>query len=195
VQIEVPVTAWGGRGKCTSNAKCSTLPGYNNFKFVHYTMPGEWSNHLAINGVADAYVDSLKFTVPNIGYGMTDNHEYISVESPTVRFLYYPVGSSSYTDESIPVSFTEYLPNASSYTAWTSGSVPFDEGSYSNWQYVSATSGSPVLNSAVSLSVQTRDNWATFGAGALLGIAGGALIGGIQEVVKDESEKRRPLRT
>ena len=71
-------------------------------------------------------------TFPDVGYGMVENQEYVSVETPAVRFGYYRPGeSSTFADESIPVTFNEYLPNGSSYTAWTSGSVPIDQGAYS----------------------------------------------------------------
>ena len=91
-----------------------------------------------------------------------------------MRFAYYPPGQSTFTDESLPVIFSEALPNSSSYTAWTSGSEPIDYGNYSEWRFVSSPQASPQLNNGISLAVQSHDNWAIFFAGALLGISGGS---------------------
>ena len=52
-----------------------------------------------------------------------------------------------------------------------------------------ATSVSPTFYSGVDLEVQDQNSTFTFLAGALLGIAGGALVGAIQEAVRARKEE------
>ena len=76
------------------------------------------------------------------------------------------------------------IPNPDRYT-WTSGTAPIDTGSYVGWHFTS-TPGAAQANNGISLSAQDSATKLIFVAGALLGIAGGALVGAIQEAVKSE---------
>jgi hypothetical protein len=187
ITFEVPRTAFGRKG-CPSSVQCSAPASDNNFRFVSYRTSRNWRFRPSEVGTDQAYVLHFHARIPDIGYGMSENAEYMSVESAWVKFAYFDPGlpTASYKDEIVPVSFSEYIPNASSYSAWTSGSVPINYGAYSTWQYESASSGDAVVNSGVSLAVQDQNEKMIFIAGALLGIGGGALVGAIQEAIKND---------
>ena len=72
VELEVPRGAWGGGTKCASNAKCSVLPEDNNYKLVIYQVPNEWFSNQTV-GPSASYVQELHVTIPDIGYGMSEN--------------------------------------------------------------------------------------------------------------------------
>ena len=184
IEIEVPAMAWGGRQKCASNAMCDVPSADTGSKFATFHVLG---NQWFYSSAQQHYAMDFETTISNIGYGIKENREFASVESPSIRFLYEPSGPSTYTDEQIPVAFYMYMSNPNSYTAWTSGSVPIQDGSFAVWRYLTVAIGSPVLNTGVSLSVENSDNWLIFIAGALLGIAGGALVGAVQEATSKSS--------
>ena len=103
-----------------------------------------------------------------------------------------PLGSEP-AAETPSVSVTYYIPNAKSYD-WNTGPQPETAGTGTiTWSLLlTATSGAfqsdPVAVGGVDDAAQQRQTLMTFVAGALLGIAGGALIGALQEAI----DVRRP---
>ena len=121
--------------------------------------------------------------IPDIGYNTAWNNEYVSAALPELQ-VYMTKGGSD-VQEDLPVTMAVTIPGANKYS-WTSGNIPAVDGSYVGWQFSSPPDVAQV-NNGISLPAQDSATKLIFIAGALLGIAGGALVGAIQEAVRSET--------
>ena len=89
---------------------------------------------------------------------------------------------------SVVVTYRQAMANAGAYTWSDTAAAPLSIGNSVNWSYLAVTDApaalSPQLDSGVDLTVQGQNTTAVFLAGALLGIAGGALVAAITEAVR-----------
>jgi hypothetical protein len=80
--------------------------------------------------------------------------------------------------------YAEQVPNGRAYT-WTVGATPVNVNGFDRWTATTAgalqDAASPTLDSGTNLTVQARDGNYQFIAGIVVGIAGGALVGALQE--------------
>jgi hypothetical protein len=117
-----------------------------------------------------------------VGYDSNGTTAYAQL--PLVQV---PLGSEP-AAETPSVSVTYEIPNAKSYD-WNTGPQPQTVGTGSiTWSLLTATTGAgfqsdPVAVGGVDNAAQQRQSLMTFVAGTLLGIAGGALIGALQEAI------------
>lgn len=175
--MDVPSTTWGGANKCSPQpSSCIELGG---LKLVSYWFPKPTKYTV---GAQTRYQDVVQVFIPGVGYNAAWNNEYVSAALPD--FEVYLTKAGNYIREDVPITTAVQIPDAGKYT-WTSGAAPLVAGSYVSWNFTSQP-GAAQINNGVSLSAQGLAAKLVFVAGALLGIAGGALVGAIQEAVKSE---------
>ncbi len=84
-------------------------------------------------------------------------------------------------ESSVVVTYSQSVRNGGAYTWSDTAVAPVTIANLEVWSYVAVTSVpaalSPQLDSGTDLTVAGHNNNAVFLAGALLGIAGGALVG------------------
>ena len=146
------------------------------------------------------YLREVRITIPNVGRNFARNREYIATLLPPVIALTQPAScvylqpaQCAPTAQDVPVNYDETVSEGRNYT-WNAGStIPVYVSGAFHWIYSTsltlATSVSPTFYSGVDLEVQDHNSTLTFLAGALLGIAGGALVGAIQEAVHARKEE------
>jgi hypothetical protein len=84
----------------------------------------------------------------------------------------------------IPTYFSIDIPGVSSRLySWPNGLVPQIAGDLATWQTTTNAVVASTSVDAFALGAQNRDDLLILSAGALLGIAGGALVGAIQELI------------
>lgn len=177
LSINVPDSTWGGANKCgPPPARC--IPAGSG-KIVVY---GFLRSIKHVVGAQVYYREAVRVFIPGVGYNAAWNNEYISATLPNVQV--YLIKAGNYIHEDIPITMAVRIPDAGKYT-WTSGAPPMVTGSYVIWLFTSPP-GTAQVNNGVSLPAQDSAAKLFFVAGALLGIAGGALVGAIQEAVKPE---------
>ncbi len=136
-------------------------------------------------------------TLPEVSPNLQQDAEHIAASLPPVAVIETPPDQPTpqvYSDP-LPVDFGDQATDGESYS-WSEGvSAPVDVGGWETWDYLSASSAlgelNPVLDSGTDLTVQGRDNTSTFLAGALLGIAGGAVVAAIPELARARRESDR----
>jgi hypothetical protein len=173
--FNVPGATWGGVNKCgpppvqclANGSQKTVLFGFNR------------STKFFSAGRAN-YKQELRGFIPGIGYNAAWNSQYISATLPSVDVYLVKAGNLIHQD--VVTSIAVRIPDADKYT-WTSGTPPKVVGSYADWTFTSPPRAAQV-NNGVSLPAQDSATKLVFIAGALLGIAGGALVGAIQEAVK-----------
>ncbi len=143
------------------------------------------------------YAVSETVTLPGVSPNLQQDAEHIAASLPPVSVLTTSPDQPTLQAYSspLPVDFGEQAIDGESYT-WSEGvSAPVDVGGRETWDYLTASSAAgalnPVLDSGTDLTVQDRDNTSTFLAGALLGIAGGALVGAVPELARARREPDR----
>lgn len=173
--INLPDTTWGGVNKCgPSPARCIA---FNGGKIV--SLGFGKSTEFSPAGQA-YYKEEVREFIPGVGYSTAWNSEYVSAVLPNVQV--YLTHAGNFIHEDVPTTISVWIPDASRYT-WTSGAAPVVAGSYAAWEFASPP-GIAQVNNGISLPAQDSATKLIFVAGALLGIAGGALVGAIQEAVK-----------
>lgn len=180
--IVVPKTTWGGINKCSPMPSRCVASG--DEKSVSFGFPSKPFQY--VEGSHKFYRDIVDVFIPGAGFSVAWNNEYVSAILPNVQV--YLSKSGNYIREDVPLTIAVRLPGAGKYT-WTSGGPPLVAGSYVAWSFTSPP-GSAQVNNGVSLHAQDLDTKLIFLAGALLGIAGGALVGAIQEAVKSNDQQQ-----
>jgi hypothetical protein len=184
-----------GPAPCPPQANsCVTLNGARTAYFRFPSQPWVPKEH-SLESFYFAVSDTV--TLPGVSPNLQQDAEHIAASLPPVSVLATPPGQPTqqvYSDP-LPVDFGEQATTGESYS-WSEGvSAPVDVGGWETWDYLSASSAlsalNPVLDSGTDLTVQNRDNTRTFLAGALLGIAGGALVAAIPEVARARHESDR----
>jgi len=149
-------------------------------KDVSYFLPQKWQDHKSTNPAAERYELRMSITVSDVGSNLSRNSEFVSVLIPPISFQ--QIGSPSYTQ--VFTVYAEHVPAGNAYT-WTTGTDPVYLDGFDRWTVMSAGSKqdtvSPTLNSGTDLGVQARNGNLQFIAGIVVGVAGGALVGAVQE--------------
>ncbi len=192
ITLVVPAETWGSAKACPgATFGCTIDPA--GLKDVHYDLSSPSWVAVAGSDPQFRYELPLTIDIPDAGLNYARNAEYIATLLPPVRFQLAPQGTySSAHDAVVPVKFAEEVRHQG-YT-WSTGTIPvYLAGSYL-WTYSSASdvqsAVSPTLDSGTDLNVQTYVTNMTFVAGALIGIAGGALIGAAQVALDAQAESR-----
>lgn len=123
----------------------------------------------------------VRFVLPGEPYMLKRNRVSAAAVLPQIMYS-IAMGRRVTRPDRIRNSITmEAISHSSTYT-W-SGSNPQETSGRVTW-ISSQLSDAPTPETAVSLSAQNQDQWFLFVAGALVGIAGGAFIGAITEVLR-----------
>ena len=178
LSIVVPGATWGGLSRCSPQpSHCVPFGSAKDFR-VGLT---RWTKFVI--GQQTFYREFARVLVPHAGYNTSSNDEYISATLPNAE-VYLQSKRAGYVRQDVPRNLTLWIPHADRYT-WTSGSLPAVSGPYATWEFTTPP-GSALVANGVSLPVQDADSKLLFLAGALLGVAGGAIVGAIQEAVKQD---------
>jgi hypothetical protein len=185
VTIVLPATAWGSSGACPHPAICPSDRA--SLKDATYNLPARWSDGGKTEPTADRYELRQTITVSDVGTNVSLNAEYVGVLTPPISFLLSPVpfrNLPSYPYVKVLSVYATHVPNGSAYT-WTIGATPVYVNGFDRWTATTAgalqDAASPTLDSGTNLTVQARDGNLQFIAGIVVGIAGGALVGSLQE--------------
>jgi hypothetical protein len=151
-----------------------------NCKFAPSTDVTSWAKPLIFSMKSDGFGQPVPtaetgFLVDASGFGVTHNSTTASAAIPQV--LYEGGGGS-------PTLLTQYnIPGASSYD-WSSFPTEFANSRFATWSEL-VTSGDVGGRAAVGINHanQSSESDDTFIAGALIGLAGGALLSGFQEAM------------
>jgi hypothetical protein len=177
LSITVPGTTWGGTNKCSPQpSRCYPL---GSAKAAQFGFPG-WNKFLVAGRAF--YREAVQASIPGVGYNAAWNSEYVSATLPRVPV--YLLKAGIFIPEDVATTIAIGIPDPHKYT-WTSGSAPRATGSYVDWDFTGSP-GAAQVDNGISLSAQDSATKLIFVAGALLGIAGGALVGAIQEAVRSE---------
>jgi hypothetical protein len=182
LRMTVSVNAWGGPTRCDPRGgRCAV---YGGSKFVTYYL-GRWTTYQV--GGTRYFHESIDTHLPEPNYNVVENNEYVAAALPNVSYFYYPPGRYNdthpppLTSRSVATWIALRVPQPRHYS-WTSGIIPSVSGAFATWFY-SNPIGTTEVATGVSLPVQDEDNKLLLLVGALLGVAGGALVGAIQEAV------------
>ena len=122
----------------------------------------------------------LTIKVSGVGSNLSSNAEYITVLEPPMSFQQLAPNLPYVQVQSV---YAESVPG-NGYT-WNTGTSPVYLDGFDRWTGTSASAlqdtASPTLDSGTDLGVQARDGNRQFIVGIVLGAAGGALVGSLQE--------------
>lgn len=186
VTIVVPPTAWRSSGGCDPLAvRCVTDPA--GLKDAAYELPAGWSDGGKTEPTAERNELRQTITVSDVGTNVSLNAEFVGVLTPPITFGLSPVPFRilpSYPYVKVASTYAEQVPNGSTYT-WTVGATPVYVNGFDRWTATTAgaqqDAASPMLDSGTNLTLQARNGNYQFIAGIVVGIAGGALVGVLQE--------------
>ena len=193
--IALPATAWGQSG-CPPR-RSAALPIAPASRTLTTTCP-RWSDAGRTAPAADHYELRRTITVSDVGTNVSLNAEYVGVLTPPISFGLAPVPPEilpSYPYVKVLGVYAEQVPNGSAYT-WTVGATPVYVNGFDRW--TSTTAGtlrdavSPTLDSGTNLTLQARNGNYQFIAGIVVGIAGGALVGALQEFLSCRRKAEQP---
>ncbi len=199
VTIALPRTAWGSAGVCPAPAYCP--PDRSGVKDAAYPLPTKWSDAGKLEPSADRYELRQTITVSDVATNVSLNAEYVAVLTPPISFQLAPVPFRtlpSYPYVQVLSVYAEQVPNGSTYT-WTTGATPVYVNGFDRWTATSAgalqDAASPTLDSGTDLTVQARNGNLQFIAGIVVGVAGGALVGSLQEWINRRRKAEQAART
>jgi hypothetical protein len=185
VTIVLPRTAWGSQHSCPAPAYCP--PNRAGVKDATYKLPTKWIDVGSSEPAPDRYELRQTITVDDVPTNMSVNAEYIAVLTPPISFQLEPVPVRrlpSYPYVRLLSVYAEQVPNGSAYT-WSVGASPDYVNGFDRWTATSAgaiqDTASPMLDSGTDLTVAARNGNLEFIAGIVVGVAGGALVGSLQE--------------
>jgi hypothetical protein len=189
VAVGLPLKAWGSAQACpSSTAGCPQIASADQ-KTVLLYLPDAWTDSGSPGPYR--YELRLRLDVAEIGTNLVQNHEYAAALVPPISFQ-LATTRASFKETSrlpyvqVPTNYGEVISGASAYT-WNLGAVPAYAGGFDRWTGASASglasAVEPTYASAVNLDVQAHDSDLQFIVGVLVGVAGGALIGGVQAAI------------
>jgi hypothetical protein len=149
-------------------------------KTVEWYFP-RWKTYRTIYGATEWY-DNVRVLLPSTEFTAISNAEYVAASLPNVVFSHWDGHSWSNLDSALPLNIAVTIPHVNNYT-WTSGVAPVVGPNHATWGFNNPPGASQSV-SGINLAVQDRDGKLLFLAGALLGIAGAALIGAVTEAIK-----------
>jgi hypothetical protein len=185
VTIALPSTAWGSPHSCPMPAYCP--PDRTGVKDATYGLPTKWVDVGGKEPTPDRYELRLTITVDDVATNVSLNAEYIAVLTPPISFQLGPApfpNPPSYPYLKLESVYAEQVENGTAYT-WSTGATPDYVNGFDRWTATSAgalqDTASPTLDSGTDLTVAARNGNLQFIAGIVVGIAGGALVGSLQE--------------
>lgn len=185
VTIVLPATAWGSPHSCPAPAYCP--PNRAGVKDATYQLPTKWADAGSKEPTPDRYELRQTITVKDVATNVSLNAEYVAVLTPPISFQLGPApfpNPPSYPYLKLLSVYAEQVPNGGDYT-WNTGATPDYVNGFDRWTSTSAGSlqdtASPMLDSGTDLTVAARNGDLQFIAGIVVGIAGGALVGALQE--------------
>jgi hypothetical protein len=187
VQVDLPGTAWGTWFACPPPGNCPHDAA--GLKDARYFFPGTWVYNKS-QLEPDRWELIFNVKVSDTGSNLSRNDEFISVLTPPISFQV--TSSKAYVQ--VPTLYAEQVPGGNAYT-WNTGAEPVYVVGFDRWASTSAgavlDTVSPSLDSGIDLGVQDRNGNLQFIAGIVVGVAGGALIGALQEGL-DARRKAQP---
>ena len=188
--VAVPDSSRNG-GKCPKGA-LSCQPPVSGVRTVYVRFPDrEWINTGTGGASPFRFELPVQINLPGVASNLVQDDQDVAAALPPVGVLQQAANSTSAPEyePDVVVTYSQAVDNGGSYTWSDSATAPVTIGNLEVWSYVAVASVpaalSSQLDSGIDLAVQGNNNNAIFLAGALLGIAGGALIGGITELMKD----------
>ncbi len=185
VYIALLATAWGQSGCPAPAVHCP--PNSSGVKNAQYHLPARWYDAGKSEPAAYRYELRQTITVSDVGTNVSVNAEYVGVLTPPIAFQLAPVPPQilpSYPYVKVLGVYAEQVPNGNAYT-WTIGATPVYVNGFDRWTGTTAgtlqEAASSTLESGTNLTVQARNGNYQFLAGIVVGIAGGALVGALQE--------------
>jgi hypothetical protein len=184
VSIVLPSTAWGSAHSCPSQAYCP--PNNAGVKEAQYPLPKDWFDGGKLEPPGDRYELRQTITVTDVATNVGLNAEYVAVLTPPISFQLGPptFQNPPYPYVKVLSVYAEKVANGNSYT-WSTGATPVYVNGFDRWTTTSAgtfeDTASPSLDSGTDLTVAARNGNLQFLAGIVVGIAGGALVGSLQE--------------
>jgi len=185
VTIVLPRTAWGSPHSCPTQAYCP--PNLAGVKDATYKLPTNWTDVGNKEPAPDRYELRQTIKVYDVATNMNLNAEYIAVLTPPISFQLGPApfrNVPSYPYVQVESVYAEQTQNGGAYT-WNVGASPDYVNGFDRWTGTSAgalqDTASPTLDSGTDLTVAARNGNLQFIAGIVVGVAGGALVGSLQE--------------
>jgi hypothetical protein len=180
ITIALPSMATGSYQRCPAPAFYCTHPSAG-LKEATFHFPLRWHDAGPNVPTADRFELRLTTTVADTGSNVSRNAEYVAVLMPPISFQQGATAAAPY----VPVQtvYAEQIPD-DNYT-WATGTSPDYVNGFDRWTGTSAQAlqdaASPTLETGTDLAVQDRNGNLQFIAGIVVGIAGGALVGSLQE--------------
>jgi len=180
ITIALPGTAWGSNVRCPKPAYYCRPHDLAGLKEASYHLPQHWDT--GPNEPAPyRYELRTTITVSDVGSNLSRNAEYVAVLIPPISFQKLVSGSNPYAQvESV---YAERVPDDG--YSWITGQTPDYVNGFDRWTTASAgalqDAAGPTLGSGIDLAVQSRNGNLQFIAGIVLGVAGAALVGSLQE--------------
>jgi hypothetical protein len=195
VHLILPESALPKNARCPAQAVCGELD--TGEPVATITFPLRWRPTGFDQSVA--FGASSELDIPDIGFGVAENKEFISVARPSIA-VYSQFGNTIRPNSSAVILYTLHVPNVASYT-WDGGATataPIVDPNELTWIYPQSQlpvdplneNVPPILDSGVNLGVQSEDDRNLFISGILLGIVGGAFIAATQELFAGGEESK-----
>jgi hypothetical protein len=186
ISIAAPLGAWGATNSC-GNQKTIACNPVKELQHVY----AEFPSHQAAEGPQLV----SNFSVPGVsqvgGYPVTRSNAYASIQLPGVDLQ-----DSGWTystpnpGANIPVVISIHLPGWKRFS-WSGGPTPGDGQTVDDMSFVEVTDATgaipAVIESGVSQQQLHADATLTLMAGALVGLAGAAVIALLQEIRREEA--------
>jgi len=188
--VAVPNSSLPG-GKCPKGA-LSCQPPVSGTRTIYVRFPDiEWINTGAGGASPYRFELPVQIEIPGVASNLVQDDQDVAAALPPVSVLLQTANSTLAPgyESSVVVTYSQAVKNGGSFTWSDTATAPVTIDNLEVWSYVAVTSVpaalSPQLDSGIDLAVQSQNNNDIFLAGALVGIAGGALVGGITELMKD----------
>ncbi len=187
--VAVPDSSRSGE-PCPKGA-LSCRPPVSGVRTIYVRFPDrEWTNTGAGGALPYRFELPVRIDLPGVESNLVQDAENVAAALPPVSVLQQVADSTAAPtyEPSVVVTYSQSVTDGGSYT-WSDTAVsPVSIANLDVWSYVAVTSVpaalSPQLDSGIDLTVEGHNSNRVFLAGALLGIAGGALVGAVAEAIK-----------
>jgi hypothetical protein len=187
--IAVPDSSKSG-DPCPKGA-LSCRPPVSGVRTIYVRFPDrEWTNAGTSGASPYRFELPVRIDLPGVESNLVQDDQDVAAALPPVSVLQQTADSTTAPtyESSVVVSYSQSVSNGGSYTWSDTAVAPVTIGGLEVWSYLAVTSVpaalSPQLDSGTDLAVEGHNSNAVFLAGALLGIAGGALVGAGTEAIK-----------
>ncbi len=179
------------KGEPCPKGALSCRPPASGVRTIYVRFPNrEWTNTGTSGASPYRFALPVRIDLPGAESNLVQDDQDVAAALPPVSVLQQPAGSTAAPtyESSVVVSYSQSVRDGGSYTWSDTATAPVTIGALEVWSYLAVTSVpaalGPQLDSGIDLTVQGHNTNAVFLAGALLGIAGGALVGAITEAIK-----------